>query len=40
VCCNACRTCATTNIASLVLAGVGGTAVIVWSGTKRFLRRR
>ena len=40
VCCNACRTCTTTNIASLVLAGLGGSAVVVWSGTKRILRRR
>ena len=39
VCCNACRTCATTNIAGLALAAVGGTAVIVWSGTKRLFRR-
>jgi hypothetical protein len=39
-CCNACRTCATTNIASLALAAVGGSAVVVWSGTKRLLRRR
>jgi len=39
VCCNACRTCATTNIASLVLAGIGGSALVVWSGTKRLLRR-
>ena len=39
VCCNACRTCATTNIASLSLAAVSGSAVVVWSGTKRVLRR-
>jgi hypothetical protein len=39
VCCNACRTCATTNIASLALAAVGGSAVAVWGGTKRLVRR-
>jgi hypothetical protein len=40
VCCNACRTCATTNIASLALAAVGGSAVVVWGGAKRLVRRR
>jgi len=39
VCCNACRTCATTNIASLALAAVGGGAVAAWSGVKRLARR-
>ncbi len=39
VCCNACRTCATTNIAGLALAAVGGSAVVVWRGTTRLLRR-
>ena len=40
VCCNACRTCATTNIASLAIAAAGGGAVAVWRGTKHLLRRR
>ena len=39
VCCNACRTCATTNIASLALAAVGGAAVGVWAGVRRLAHR-
>jgi hypothetical protein len=35
VCCNACRTCATTNIVGLLLAGAGGLAL----GARRLLRR-
>ena len=29
VCCNACRTCATTNLLGLVAAGAGGLALAV-----------
>ena len=39
VCCNVCRTCATTNIASLGLAAVGGVAVGAWAAIKRLARR-
>ena len=35
VCCNACRTCAATNIVGLVLAGAGGLAL----GVNRLMRR-
>ena len=35
VCCNACRTCVTTNIVGLGMATVGGLAV----GVRRFARR-
>jgi len=35
VCCNACRTCTTTNILGLVVAGAGGIAV----GAKHLARR-
>ena len=38
VCCNACRTCATTNVLSLALAAAGGTGVAVWAGVKRLAR--
>jgi len=36
VCCNACRTCATTNIASLGLAALAGVGAFV---TRRLTRR-
>jgi hypothetical protein len=36
VCCNACRTCVTTNIIGVVTAAVGGTALALTS----FARRR
>ena len=35
VCCNACRTCMTTNIVGLGMAAIGGLAV----GVRRFTRR-
>jgi len=35
VCCNACRTCVTTNIVGLGMAAIGGVAV----GVRRFTRR-
>jgi len=35
VCCNACRTCVTTNIVGLGMAAIGGLAV----GAKGFMRR-
>jgi hypothetical protein len=35
VCCNACRTCVTTNIFALTLAGIAGAGY----GTARFARR-
>ncbi|MFL5936226.1 MAG: hypothetical protein ACJ744_04080 [Gaiellaceae bacterium] len=35
VCCNACRTCATTNIIGLVMASAGGLAL----GARRLTRR-
>ena len=35
VCCNACRTCVTTNILTVVTAGLAGAGV----GVTRFLRR-
>jgi len=35
VCCNACRTCVTTNIVGLGMAAIGGLAV----GARRFARR-
>jgi hypothetical protein len=34
VCCNACRTCATTNIIGLLMAGAGGLAL----GARRLTR--
>jgi hypothetical protein len=36
VCCNACRTCVTTNVVSLALAGIAGAGYAV----VRFARRR
>jgi len=36
VCCNACRTCATTNIVSLAFAAAG---IAAWAGAKRLARR-
>ncbi|HEU5211181.1 MAG TPA: hypothetical protein VFU10_00265 [Gaiellaceae bacterium] len=36
VCCNACRTCATTNAVGLLIAGAGTVAV----SAKRLVRRR
>jgi hypothetical protein len=39
VCCNVCRACATTNIASLALASAGGAALAAWSGIRRLARR-
>jgi len=36
VCCNACRTCATTNVAALGLAAAGG----IVAGAARLVRRR
>jgi hypothetical protein len=36
VCCNACRTCVTTNIFSLALAGIAGAGY----GVANFVRRR
>ena len=35
VCCNACRTCVTTNIVGLGMAAIGGLTV----GVRRFTRR-
>jgi hypothetical protein len=35
VCCNACRSCVTTNIVGLGMAAIGGLAV----GARRFARR-
>jgi hypothetical protein len=37
VCCNACRTCATTNVAAAGLAAAGGAVAVV---ARRFGRRR
>jgi hypothetical protein len=39
VCCNACRTCVTTNLVGLVTAGVAGAGVAVVSFGKRLVRR-
>jgi hypothetical protein len=39
VCCNACRTCATTNVVGLALAAAGGSVVAVRAGLKRLARR-
>jgi Na+/alanine symporter len=39
VCCNACRTCATTNIAGLALAAVGGAGVAIWTRITSVTRR-
>jgi hypothetical protein len=39
VCCNACRTCATTNLAGLALGAIGGGAVAAWAGVRRLARR-
>jgi hypothetical protein len=38
-CCNACRTCVSTNILALVVAGVGGLTAVVVRDVKRFLKR-
>jgi len=35
VCCNACRTCVTTNIVGVVIAGFAGTAYAVANFTRR-----
>jgi hypothetical protein len=35
VCCNACRTCVTTNIAGVVLAGIAGAGYAVANFTRR-----
>ena len=37
-CCNACRTCVTTNVVALALAGVGGAGVAAGRFVKRFAR--
>ena len=39
VCCNACRTCVSTNVISLALAAVGGTGIAAWAGVKRLAAR-
>jgi hypothetical protein len=39
VCCNACRTCATTNAVSLAFAAAGGAGIAVWAAAKRLARR-
>ena len=39
VCCNACRSCVSTNAAGLVLASVGGAAFGVWAAIKRLAHR-
>jgi hypothetical protein len=39
VCCNACRTCVTTNILGMALAGITGTGVAVWSLARRLAKR-
>jgi hypothetical protein len=39
VCCNACRTCATTNVAGLALAAAGGAGVAIWARIKVISRR-
>jgi hypothetical protein len=38
VCCNACRTCVTTNLVGLVMAGIAGAGVAVISVGKRVFR--
>lgn len=38
-CCNACRTCATTNLAGLGLAALGGVGVVLTRSARRFSRR-
>ena len=38
VCCNACRTCVTTNIVGLGMAAIGGVAVGVRRLTRRFAK--
>ena len=40
VCCNACRTCATTNVAALVLGAAAGAAVAFRAGLRRLVARR
>jgi hypothetical protein len=39
VCCNACRTCVTTNILGMALAGITGAGVAVWGLARRFVQR-
>jgi len=39
VCCNACRTCATTNLVGLAFAAAAGVGVAVSAQAKRLLRR-
>jgi hypothetical protein len=39
VCCNACRTCVTTNVLGIVTAGVVGTGYAAASFVKRVVRR-
>jgi hypothetical protein len=40
VCCNACRTCVTTNVMSLAVATLGGAVFGAWAGVKRLASRR
>ena len=39
VCCNACRTCVSTNVISLAFAAVGGAGIAAWVGAKRLVTR-
>ena len=39
VCCNARRTCATTNIVGLAFAAAGGAGIAITAATKRLLGR-
>jgi hypothetical protein len=39
VCCNACRTCVTTNIVGLAIAGIAGAGVALAGLAKRTIRR-
>jgi hypothetical protein len=39
VCCNACRTCVSTNVLAIAFAAVGGAGIAVWAGVKRLARR-
>ena len=40
VCCNACRTCVSTNVIGIAFAAVGGAGIAIWAGIKRVGRRR
>jgi hypothetical protein len=38
VCCNACRTCVSTNVIGLAVGGITAAGITVWAAAKRLAR--